>query len=558
MRLRKRIYLVVKFMKAFLLTISMILSVAAVAGPEARRYLQQQIASGRIDPARADQTFVFNRQQYRLSDFEPEVGRGLLELFGRSNRDQAKVTLQNYLLARAEVLRNTASPKRAEVMENLNLLFDVVHGGAGTVELTKGLECLPVESTQDRTVADLLNGIRETERSTGCSELAPGQHRLFASDSQNQYTSGNYLLRRRSDGTYQAMLHLNFVSDRGSVAPSAMLERAQGCLQIASSNIRGPAGERLEIVALGQEDIARIPASERPSANDISITPVGSRSFSRAYASNIECPVIVHEVMHLLGLCDEYQEQATDMASNNWTCRVVTRAPSIMRELSVFERAIPATVTCECTSPLCRRVMNSSDEKLKKIYLGQSLSEVVPHEFRTSYCREQSLPSGGISLAQSGGSLVVQSQDNGITLEGRSLGASTTPATPEVLRRRMTCVCPANNTGCLAEARRIADRALAGHPRRGCPSDLTSAPLGPVPDHRPPGFSFQNNRITLVSPPLLPSVLLPNHFYKILEGTCSGGRSAGYQECASFAYRSPPCNVPDRCRDDSFYLGAHR
>ncbi len=545
-------------MHGFLYIILLTICYAAWAQPEARRYLQQQIASERIDPGRANQSFVFNRQQFRVGDFEPEVGRGMLELFTRSSRDQAKLALQNYLMARADILRNTNSPRRAEVMDNLNLLFDVVHAGNGSAELTKGLECLPSETTQDRTVADLLDGIRQTERSNGCTDLAPGQHRVFTSDPRNEFGSGDYLLKRRSDGTYQAVLHLNFVQGPGTVAPSAMLERTQECLQIASSNMRGPAGERLEIVAVGAEEVQRLPASERPRANEISITPAGSRSFTRAYASNIQCPVVVHEVLHLLGLCDEYAEQSPAMASNNWTCRIVTRAPSLMRELSVFERAIPSTVTCECTSPLCRQIMNSNDERLKQLYLGQGLTEVVPHEFRTSFCREQSLPNSGLNLSNLGASLVVLSREGGVTLEGRSLGPGTTLTSPQVLRTRMTCQCPANNSGCLAEARRIAERASTQHPRRGCPRELNDAPLEPVRGNRPPGFSFQNNRITLVSPPLLPSLLLPNHFYKILEGVCPGGRSAGYQECASFAYRSPPCNVPDRCRDDGFYLGVNQ
>ncbi len=547
---------VAKLMNVFFSSILIFFCTAALAVPEARSYLQQQIARGQIDPGRPNQNFVLNGRQFRVGDFEPEVGRGMLELFTRSSRDQAKLALQNYLMARADILRNTNSPKRAEVMENLNLLFDVVHGGSGSVELTKGLECLPQETTQDRTVADLLDGIRQTERSNGCAALAPGQHRIFASGPRNEIAAADYLLRRGRDGSYQAVLNLNFLQGNGTTTPRAMLDRTKQCLQIASTNMRGPDGERLEIIPLGTNEIQRLPASERPKSIEISITPARSRSLHRAYASDIECPVLVHEVMHLLGLCDEYQEQGPDLPSNS--CRVVTRAPSIMRELSVFEHAIPATVTCECTSPLCRQVMNSSDERLKRLYLGQSLSEVVPHEFRTSFCREEPLPNGGTNLLNSGGNIVVLSQDAGLTLEGRSLGTGTTLASPQILRTRMTCRCPANNSGCLAQVQRISANASVFHPRRGCPNDLNAAPLEPVQGNRPPGFSFHNNRITLVSPPLLPSLLLPNHFYKILEGVCPGGRSAGYQQCAEFAYRDPPCNVPDRCRDDGFYLGVNQ
>jgi hypothetical protein len=542
-------------MNVILLAMLLFLTGVAHANPEARRFLQQEVAAGRIDPANPNQTFHLNNQRFRVGDFEDAVTAGLFERFGRIGRAQAKQLIQNYLVGRADVLHDRSSPQRAELLEGLGQLYDVVHGDRGAEELTKGIECLPPATTQERTVADLLAGLRLTERVDGCRELAPGQHRMFTRDPWNQYGTADYLLKRTADGNYQAVLNVNFRAGGGTTPPGEMLRRTQQCLQLASTNIRGPGNQRLELLVVGPEEVGRLPASERPAANDVTIEPPGFRANARAYGSDIPCPVIVHEVLHLLGLCDEYPETAPDMVQHNWTCRVLTEAPSVMRDLTVFERAIPASVTCDCASPLCRRVMSSSNEDLKQLYVGQTLYDVVPHEFRIAHCQDRPLPTGGAALAAGGRSVLVQSQRaTGFTLEGRSIWPGG-GATVEIQREQLSCECPAGNAGCLAEVRRIVARASTQNPRRGCPNDLRYVPFDPVRPNQSPGYTLQGDRLTLVSPAQLPSVLQPNHFYKILEGACPGGRSAGYQECAAFAYKSPPCNVPDRCRDDEYYLG---
>ena len=43
---------------------------------------------------------------------------------------------------------------------------------------------------------------------------------------------------------------------------------------------------------------------------DVSIVSAYHRFGAVKYASDIDCPSIVHEVLHLTGLCDEYKEMS--------------------------------------------------------------------------------------------------------------------------------------------------------------------------------------------------------------------------------------------------------
>jgi hypothetical protein len=69
------------------------------------------------------------------------------------------------------------------------------------------------------------------------------------------------------------------------------------------------------------------------------------------------------------------------------------------------------------------------------------------------------------------------------------------------------------------------------------------------------GITLSNGILTINSQPLLSNLLKPSHFYKILNGNCKGTKADNYNECAEFAYASPPCNIPMKCTDEAFYLG---
>lgn len=147
------------------------------------------------------------------------------------------------------------------------------------------------------------------------------------------------------------------------------------CLKKYERFLKGPEGETLSIKAVSKNEI-------RPTF--IEIIPEGARSHSLGYSGDIDCPTILHETLHLLGLQDEYPEKVsgyimdresgehrfvTDSAEVvGYDCRATTVPESIMYDpmtavLSVLPPNRLKVVTCVCEGPTGKRTC----EKLKRL-----------------------------------------------------------------------------------------------------------------------------------------------------------------------------------------------
>ena len=125
--------------------------------------------------------------------------------------------------------------------------------------------------------------------------------------------SGTYHIKKESNGDYTVTIPMIFApaDDYDGDVPedqiqSHYLQKAQGCMDEASPNMLGPNGERLHFEIT---DGNLNNSCERP--NEISIQSLGARSHSESYAADISCPSNVHEISHITGLADEYQERHT-------------------------------------------------------------------------------------------------------------------------------------------------------------------------------------------------------------------------------------------------------
>lgn len=144
-------------------------------------------------------------------------------------------------------------------------------------------------------------------QSRNCEEISPGKQKRVSSGTG---FDKEYTIRREKDGSYSAVLNLRFVAAEdyeGSVpkekVPSHYRDKVQKCLKKANKKMLGPKGEKLRIVLA--EKPSESSSCPEP-AEVIKIVRPGSPSFSEKYASDIECPTITHEILHQLGLCDEY------------------------------------------------------------------------------------------------------------------------------------------------------------------------------------------------------------------------------------------------------------
>ena len=105
--------------------------------------------------------------------------------------------------------------------------------------------------------------------------------------------------------------------------------RAQRCLQNSHGRIIGPDGEDLRLYARTLSYMG----IENSNENLIRISPAPHRSVSTNWAENIDCNAILHEVLHLLGLVDGYEEHDPAYGSQ---CRHLEPRESIMNTADVL------------------------------------------------------------------------------------------------------------------------------------------------------------------------------------------------------------------------------
>lgn len=515
--------------------------------------LQNKISKGEVDLTKAGETFEANGKSYKVSDFDEVMSEHLGEALSKISVNDAKQFAQNYLIAKNDLIKGPASQKKTVVLNNLNTIFQYAYGDQGAAKLSEMLECKPEDKLKP--ISDILDNIEKSKKVSDCADLNPGDHKVF--EHKEFYSTGDYLLRRKPDGTYQVALNVKFKQSEGAtVTAEQMLTRAKGCLQNASYGMKGPNGEKMEFMVLTPEETAQLPASQRPRTRNVSVEGPTYGTNAASYNQDVGCSTITHEMLHLLGLCDEYLETRTQYASNNWTCRIVTKAPSIMRDLSVYDQALPKTVSCDCSGKLCASVMKSPNENLKKMYVGRSGYEMLHYEFRRKYCSPSMKTIWGEQNLQEPDKSAILKSDLGEKFTFEIRGFSENPYAPfyKVYRNEVSCNCPAGDQECLKGKAAIAKAMKASKVNDLCPngSKLQKREYG----SQGVGAKFDDNVLTLQSEPSLPSLLQPSHFYKILHGNCKNSKVDSYNECAEFAYKSPPCNAPEKCRDDSYYLGS--
>ena len=124
---------------------------------------------------------------------------------------------------------------------------------------------------------------------------------------KKDYKAGGHVISKGSKVPYfEATVDLKFKD--GDDAASAKLQskyetKARECYKEATPYLRGPNGEFL-VLKLAKDD----PGMPKPPPSEIAIADSGKRADSEDWNSDIDCPTILHETMHLLGLVDEYRE----------------------------------------------------------------------------------------------------------------------------------------------------------------------------------------------------------------------------------------------------------
>jgi hypothetical protein len=526
---------------------------------------EQQLKAGEANISGG--TITHEGKRYRVSDLDNAINQRGTDWMNEMSATQRRQFLQNYLVDKAPQIRRDeqvlkrcgdnpqgpgcgeAQARRSQVLDNTGKMFEGIYGNKGQRLVEELLECR-TEDSEDA-LAELLKNLGKTNEVAKCMDLRPGDHRVFnhqRNDDKKFYETGDYLLKRDESGKYQAVLNLEFSNDGGRVSSQDMLNRARNCMQTINPYLKGPNGESLEISILTPTQVQSLPSNQRPNKREIKIKPSNFGTNASNYADSVDCPTIAHEVMHLFGLCDEYEETRSPL-KEKWNCRVATKAPSLMRNhQQAFDLAIPRNLNCHCGDEPCRSVRQSTKPNAMKLYTRKSFFDVTDQSFRNKFCEPvQSLEPMELDSLPAGDRGVVLSSDQGarFVIESRRIGQDF----PKVQRQQITCNCRGNDSECWNGKLAILSEARTGSQRSSCPAG--ASPLADQAAANP------QNTLKLTTTPSMPSLLQPNQFEKILAGDCPT-KAQDYQDCAGLAYLSkndPRCKQLEKCHNDKVFLG---
>jgi hypothetical protein len=211
-----------------------------------------------------------------------------------------------------------------------------------------------------------------------CAELLAGESRNIDADVGTGLPA-HYRLTKNSDGSFGADLNLRF-------SPSARQEEfaktANGCLKKYDSLFKAPPPASGQLHLRVTDEPAGNPAKPPP-PTAINITDEeGFRANSENWPSTIDCQTITHELLHKLGLVDEYAEKAMGHVCNSvgedckyvasgaklkeYDCRKEGPEDSIMTDQNAAidkAQGQPMSGSCTCDSKMnakrCEKLLNT-------------------------------------------------------------------------------------------------------------------------------------------------------------------------------------------------------
>lgn len=183
-----------------------------------------------------------------------------------------------------------------------------------------------------------------------CEALRPGDKHMVKSD---KGINGSYRLSYINEQTSEVRIFVNFqpvceVAAQKNLELSRLwLDRVNKCLETANPHFKGPNDKRLKFVVEASKDWT----GSYDHSIQILNEKVEIRENSGFYSPATTCATLIHEILHLTGLADEYREtQSEYRVSVNGkiieqplkpTCRIQGPNESIMSDHVVaFQNAI--------------------------------------------------------------------------------------------------------------------------------------------------------------------------------------------------------------------------
>jgi|GEM_PF-5168192 len=468
-----------------------------------------------------------------------------LEKVSRSVASDYPAECINTLLQDLALISPT-TPAIARIMSTLSSYEQIVWGTN-----TKSLACEVHESG----IEQLLVLAQNAQTVNSCAPLQNNKWKRVSGAAAHGNTI-NYSLNK-SDAGIRVALNIDFKQATSALAPGVtrvsgetMMARARGCMQAVGSLIRGPAGEPMIFDLLTPTEAARMPTAVRPKLNAVTIDHAADvRSNAANYAHDVGCPTIVHEILHLVGLCDEYPGEG-----DGKICRAVPQQNNVMADtFAAFNSSVPRRLTCECNTPECSDALARPGRL--DFLKAPRWADRTSARFRNAFC---TTPEGTSTEEWKAEDAAPPKQPFTATLssDGLKLNMVDYYMNPgdwqSVYGNTTECTCPAEDTRCRETLAQIASGAMKANTRE-CHFGMQSKGVvwGPTSQ----GDVVSGDKFSFTVTPVSTPFVHPKHVQRILAGSCMT-QVTSYNNCAKNAYASTPAecaDAPAYCLQSDFH-----
>lgn len=435
------------------------------------------------------------------------------------------------------------SERHQRIQARLNTLTSSLTTAAPSDDETPVLSgCVQLQAnTTPEPVNELMTNI--TAAAAVSRECAPVRSDRVKVVNGVQGRVGNYYGIRRNSTGYDVLLNLNFSAAPGAAlttSPAQMRQRTIACLAEARPFLRNADGETLNIQLLSPEQLTVLPQDQRPPLHNINVV-TGGRGNSANYVQDFDCSTILHEVLHLMGLCDEYPEGDNRLAG---ACRI-TRLPNTIMSLHTQAYAAGTNRRYQCSCDETCQLANSNPARWAyfnrpglmdlQAQVGSRICTTIPTIAERSIPEAQALQRERIRP--------VSISDTNVRIESILPTKSSRAGSFIYVVQTYDCNCNdrSNPVDCSRKLQTLSR--LVQNPSemttQVCPNnpDAPSTIVGEIPSD--PAV-VQNGSYYRYAPAASPSLLAPAHFARIVNGTCINNETRRYAECAEWAYRPRP------------------
>jgi len=223
-------------------------------------------------------------------------------------------------------------------------------------------------------IAPVTNLYTNIESAMDCVSLREGESSLIQRGDTSTWSG--YKLTRTSGNNFIVELNIALLPDthaqpaEAAKQMSAVSTKLQECLREITPYLNGPNGEHLEIKLY---DVTHGGAPVPPPINIIAdTTNHGIREDAGRWGKYTDCPTITHELMHYMGLVDEYQERSRGYHTN----------PSTGELIYAKDGSDPLLYNCRIIGP-ADSIMRSQQNAWASVVSGKKNSLLYPGHFRT-------------------------------------------------------------------------------------------------------------------------------------------------------------------------------